>query len=277
MGMGPMPEGMINTPRLRHSALLVFACAIMAATAACSSSSATEPAATADAADAPPGVLPPILDGGGGIPDAPNGVDFCPKGACNYQSQAGCDTEAGAPTACQPFPAGDAGIQPTCGTAGSKSANEACSSWIDCAPGFLCTAGKCLRLCCGGDYTACPNGEHCFSSLLIQVGDAGVASGVMVCQPVGTCDVLTGKTCPAGQACHIVDPTGAVACIDEGTGKVGQDCPCAAGFTCVGKKCTRLCRAIEGGGDPWCPIEEGRCVHFDRDPPGVGECNPTAS
>lgn len=273
MGMGLLPQGMSRPLLVRGSWILGFACAIVATTSACTSSNASDPVPTIDAADAPPGVLPPILDGGGGIPDAPNGVDFCPKGACNYQSQTGCASEAGA--ACQPFPASDGGIQPTCGTAGTKTAGQPCASWTECEPGLLCTAGSCMRMCCGDDYTACPSGEHCFGSLLIQVGDAAVSSGAMVCLPAGTCDVLTGKTCPAGQACHIVDPTGAVACIEEGKGKAGEDCPCTVGFTCVAKKCRRLCLAVEGGGEPWCPIEEGRCVHYDRDPPNVGECAPT--
>jgi hypothetical protein len=107
-----------------------------------------------------------------------------------------------------------------------------------------------------------------------MVGDAAVKSGAMVCMPVGGCDVLATGTCPSGQACTIVDPTGAVACLPEGKGTVGQDCPCVAGFLCVADACRRLCRAVEGGGEPSCPTMEGRCVHFDRDPPGVGECTP---
>jgi hypothetical protein len=277
MSMALLPKGMSRPLLVRGSWVLGLAGAMLATSAACTSSDANALAQTTDAADAPPGVLPPILDGGGGIPDAPNGASFCPTGACNYQSQTGCATEAGALLGCQPFPSGDAGILPTCATAGTKTANQSCTSWIECEPGLLCTAGSCLRMCCGDDYSACPEGESCFGSLLIQVGDAGVASGAMVCLAVGTCDVLTGKTCPTGQACHIVDPTGAVACVEEGMGKAGEDCPCASGFTCVAETCRRLCLAVEGGGYPWCPVEEGRCVHFDRDPPNVGECAPLAS
>jgi hypothetical protein len=29
---------------------------------------------------------------------------------------------------------------------------------------------------------------------------------------------------------------------------------------------------VEGGGEPACKEGEGICVHFNRDPPGVGEC-----
>jgi hypothetical protein len=214
----------------------------------------------------------PVLEGGGGIPDSPNGPSLCPVGECNYQSQTGCASDAG--NACQPYPH-DGGVAPTCAPAGAGVAGQACASWLDCLPGLLCAAGKCRRICCGGDYTACPPGEHCYSPLLVLVGDAAVASGAMLCMPAGSCDVFSGKPCPAGQACHIVDPTGAVACVPDGTGKAGDPCPCASGLTCVGDQCRRLCRAIAGGGEPYCSLDEV-CVHYDRDPDGVGECCPYA-
>jgi len=263
-----MGSGMV---RLRGS----FA-GVVGAVAALCLSSACGPAQDSLAASADASIeggRAPILDGGGGIPDAPNGTSLCPQGACNYQSQEGCAIDASAPTACQPYPHDD-GVAPTCGPAGAGSLGQSCASWVDCAPGLLCAGGKCRRMCCGGDYTACPAGEHCFSPLLVLVGDAAVSSGAMLCMPSANCDVFTGKPCPAGQACHIVDATGAVACVPEGSGQSGEPCPCSAGFTCVGEQCRRLCLAVEQGGDPWCAPEEGTCVHYDRDPPGVGECDP---
>lgn len=236
-----------------------------------------EPPTQPDAQTGADGVaLPPLLDGGGGIPEAPYGPDYCPSGSCNYQSQQGCNADAGSGQACQPIPNQDGGVSPACARAGSKGSGSACSSWVDCAPGLLCVTFTCRTLCCGADYTTCPAGEHCFTKLDVQVGDAAVPSGAMVCMPAGNCDVLEPSSCPQGQACHIVDPTGAAACILDGTGKSGQACPCAVGFTCVAQSCRKLCRAVPGGGEPSCSIEEGRCVHFDRDPPGVGECAPVS-
>ena len=231
-----------------------------------SSTSAPQPDATSG--------LPPILDGGGGIPDAPNGPSLCPTGECNYQTQVGCSVEGGTPKACQPYPNGEGSVQPTCATAGSRLEGEDCTSWTDCSAGLLCVADKCRALCCGGDYTACQQGEHCFSTIQVLVGDAGVSSGAMICSPVGGCDPLDGGPCPSGQACHIIDSTGAVACTPEATGQANQPCPCAAGFVCIVSGCRRLCKAVEGGGDPACPEAEGQCIHYDRDPEGVGECVP---
>lgn len=216
----------------------------------------------------------PILDAGGGIPEAPNGATLCPVGACNYQTQGGCAQDAAAPVACHPYP-NAGGVAPTCAPAGILGEGEACSSWLDCSPGLLCVGSSCRRLCCGGDYTACPDGQHCFSAVLVLVGDAAIASGAMVCLAVGGCDVFSGQPCPQGRSCHIVDPTGAVACVPSGHGQSGDPCPCAAGFACIAERCRRLCRAVEGGGDPFCAASEGRCVHYDRDPPGVGECDPS--
>jgi hypothetical protein len=31
---------------------------------------------------------------------------------------------------------------------------------------------------------------------------------------------------------------------------------------------------VEGGGEPFCQEGEGICVHYNRDPQGVGECTP---
>ena len=100
----------------------------------------------------------------------------------------------------------------------------------------------------------------------------------MLCYPVNDCDALDPGGCPKqGETCQIVDATGATACFPEGSGGVGEPCPCKGGFTCVvtkdkGTICRRLCKAVVGGGEPYCPSEEGICTHFTRDPPGVGEC-----
>jgi hypothetical protein len=95
---------------------------------------------------------------------------------------------------------------------------------------------------------------------------------------VGTCDVLDPNACAdePGRSCQLVDPTGNVACAPEGTAAIGAGCSekvaCVKGATCVGGKCRRLCKAELGLPEPPCPPEEGVCVHYERDPDGVGEC-----
>jgi hypothetical protein len=106
---------------------------------------------------------------------------------------------------------------------------------------------------------------------------------VDLCFPVNTCDPLDPASCAneAGRECKVVDPTGAVACAPKSEADVGESCAppnvCKQGSTCIvgpsGGVCRRLCRAEECG-EPACSPGEGACVHFDRNPPGVGECTP---
>ena len=102
----------------------------------------------------------------------------------------------------------------------------------------------------------------------------------MLCYPVNTCDALHPASCAEpGTSCQIADPTGVTACLADGSGTAGSPCPCKGGFTCVqqtGKApvCVRLCKAVPGGGSPYCQAGEGICTHYARDPAGVGECQP---
>lgn len=241
----------------------------------CSSSNDTSPGGSDAGSDAggSPGV---ILDGGGEISPPPNGESLCPQGACNYQTQQGC----GATEACRPAVGANNQLSPACQSAGQGKSGDSCQDWTECAHGYLCAGGECHKLCCGGDWTACPSGESCIRRLLVQVGSQNVDSGASLCFPVNNCDVLDATSCQGqqGRSCQIVDPTGNVACAPEGQGSVGDACSetvhCSAGFSCVAHTCRRLCRAVAGGGDPSCPAGEGTCIHYNRDPAGVGECTP---
>jgi hypothetical protein len=218
-----------------------------------------------------------ILDGGGIVPPPPDGAALCPAGACNYQTGEGC---TGA-TSCEPSEATDGAVSPVCQAAGTVAAGGACSSnRVDCEPGTFCIEGTCHKLCCGagvfGDYRVCPSGQHCLRPLAVGgANGSAILTGAYLCYPVNQCDALDPATgCASGTACQLADPTGATACIPEGTGMPGDPCPCKGGFTCVGNGCRRLCRAVADGGTPGCPQEEGVCVHFNRDPDEVGECTP---
>lgn len=228
------------------------------------------------------------LDGGGGVEKPPDGASLCAAGPCNYQTQVSCMDNG---TACRPqVPAGATTVFPGCEPAGEGVANEACKVSADCAIGYMCvqettTVSKCRKMCCGGDWSACDSGESCIRQLAVKLADATVVSAVDLCFPVGTCDVFDPTSCAnePGRECKIVDPTGAVACAPKSTAKLGDPCGppnvCAQGFTCVGsitRTCRRLCRAVLCG-EPACPAEEGTCVHFDRNPPGVGECTTTGT
>lgn len=213
----------------------------------------------------------PVIDGGGTVPDPPDGANACPQGACNYQSGAPCTGG----DACLPAVVGSS-VAPTCQGAGDTPLGAACTAFAACEPGALCVAGRCRKLCCGGDWSACPTGESCYRALEVRVANVPQASGAEVCYPVDDCDPFGANTCPAGQACGVVDPVGHVGCISVGTGEQGDPCsadePCSARHVCAGGECRKLCHAVVGDGSP-CTAYEA-CVFTAQDPPGLGQCVP---
>jgi hypothetical protein len=227
-----------------------------------------------------------ILDGKGGIPLPPDGASLCPAGACNYQSQDGCPADQG----CRPYYAGaTTPLTPQCEATGAGRSGDTCTASTQCARGYLCAADPtgsktCHKQCCGGDWSACDAGESCIREYKIQFPDGHTEAAGDLCFPVNNCDPLDPASCAnePNRECKIADPTGNVACSPKSAAQLGESCAppnvCAQGLTCVGKPavgefCRRLCRALECG-EPSCEPSEGSCVHFDRDPPGVGECTP---
>ncbi len=246
--------------------------------AACSGTNGSTDGSGASSTGGSSGGVPVNLDGGGVPATPPDGVAACPKGTCNYQADTGC---SGAMSSCLPT-LSEGSVVPACQTPGTVPSGGTCVAPTDCVAGHLCVQGTCKKLCCGGDWTGCDSpSEHCLLTLE-YASDAGILNtGVMLCAPVDGCDALTPSSCTqAGASCQIADPTGATACVPEGTGSAGQPCPCKGGFTCVTPAgtttsvCVRLCKAVVGGGAPYCQSNEGICTHYTRDPPGVGECQP---
>jgi hypothetical protein len=231
-------------------------------------------------------------------PDPPDGAATCATDLCNYQTQDGCADEL----ACRPsFPAGSTTVTPVCEAFGAGQTDDPCETSLDCAKGYLCVqlsaasedgttpaVSRCYRQCCSGDWTACDQGTSCIRQFNVQFSDQHVEHPLDLCMPTGTCDLFDPDSCandpaPPARECKIVDPTGAVGCMPKSSRKLGDTCSietngCAQGFTCVldadssvDGHCRRLCRA-EVCGEPHCPSQEGTCVHFNRDPEGVGEC-----
>jgi len=210
------------------------------------------------------------------VPGPPDGVAACPSGACNYQAQTGC----AAGLACRPQFSGAAPtVTPGCEMAGDGQSGASCDTNSQCAIGYFCVGKQCRKQCCGGDWSVCPAGEHCFRALEVIAGGQHVDSGLELCSAVDNCDPLDPAPCPGDphNECKIVDATGAVACTPLSQAQEGDDCGkpdvCAAGLTCVAGACRKLCRA-EPCGEPSCTAAEGSCVRFNRDPAGVGECTP---
>ncbi len=233
-------------------------------------------------------VNPPSIDAGceaATLPDGPdasddagappNGEQLCPTGACNYQTQSGCSVG----TACRPqFSASSTAVAPGCEPAGAGKSGAVCASGADCAAGFYCAEKACRKQCCGSDSSVCDAGDVCFRSLEVDAAGQVEPSGMSLCFPTGNCDVLDASSCGAGQACAVVDSAGRVACIDAaGAAGLGEACSsaraCAAGASCVGGACRPFCRALACG-QITCTADQGACIHFSRDPAGVGECTP---
>lgn len=231
------------------------------------------------AVDAGPDVVVVVLDGGGAPATPPDGASLCPQGGiCNYQTGAGCPADH---PSCIPLSDAASDPAPGCTVAGPGANGAACALASDCAAGFLCANAACRKLCCGGDWTGCSSpSEHCLEHLVYSSPIVGTKdTKAMLCMPVNTCDALVPSSCTQpGTTCQLADPTGATACLFEGQGAAGEACPCKGGFACIvgdkGGECRRLCKAVEGGGEPYCQSGEGICTHFTRDPSGVGECTP---
>ena len=227
-----------------------------------------------------------VPNGKGGILPPPDGAAACPLGDCNYQTQAGCPDDQ----ACRPYyPTGATTVIPKCEASGAGHSGDACKVSTDCARGYLCLKDEqgvmaCRKQCCGEDWSACDPGESCIRQFVVQFADGHREQSGDFCIPVNNCDPLDPSSCSeqGARECKIADPTGAVACSPKGTAKLGESCAppavCGQGLTCLGRAstgyfCRQLCRA-EACGKPDCSVAGGDCIHFDRDPPGVGECTP---
>ena len=244
------------------------------------SSATGETTSSSGGLDAGPDVVEVVLDGGGAPATPPDGASLCPQGGiCNYQTGAGCPADH---PSCIPISDANGGVAPSCLAAGAGTSGAACVQVSDCAAGFACINAVCHKLCCGGDWTGCPGAnEHCIQRLVYSNPGSGGATDTkaMLCYPINTCDALVPSGCAQpGTTCQLADPTGVTACLPEGQGGSGEACPCKGGFACIvgenGGECRRLCKAVEGGGEPYCQSGEGICVHYTRDPSGVGECTP---
>lgn len=236
------------------------------------------------------------------LPAAPDGASLCPPGICNYQTQKGCSVgETCAPHVDTNVTTQVKTVIPACRLAGQRAKGEPCSDTStsaaeQCGPGLICAEKTCHRPCCGRDWSACDPGESCIHQANIALDKTTTEyTGADLCFAVGTCNVLDLEACKAqGQTCRIADPVADVACMPPSALVAGDVCdndkPCGAGLHCVEdasgaadkspmcsgtNPCT--CRHLCPWGDcniNTCSLNEGVCVHFNRDPLGVGECTP---
>jgi hypothetical protein len=248
----------------------------------CGTASTTAPSP----GDRSPSECDPVYFGAGGPPPVPpDGASLCDDGVCNYQTQAGC---AATETCSLRLEPGGQDISPICRPAGAMPKGSACdpsATALDkrCGKGLFCSTTGCRKLCCGGDWTACDPGESCIRQLVIEVAGAEVPAGADLCLPVNNCNPLDPEACAAeGRVCRIADPTGNVACMPPSNLGVGD--PCDQATQCGPRlHCTRPSVGAQGTCHHLCAFgpcvpdtcgDEGTCVHFPRDPDGIGECVP---
>jgi hypothetical protein len=186
--------------------------------------------------------------------------------------------------ACQLQPAGGNAVERACVPAGVRGVDEACTSSLDCAPGLGCVgsvrSGRCLPYCCGIDGDPCETGYFCAERHLRspELGDAD-GPAVPVCDRAENCSLgepanCTGEhcVCAAGTACTVVRPDGTTACMPEGRGGAGDQCPCKWGYHCSQATTPATCvKTCELNIPDSCGIS-GLCQSAPLLPEGWGTC-----
>jgi hypothetical protein len=214
------------------------------------------------------------MDGGVAPPIDPPGVPEDPG------------TPRGEPFACQVV--SDSNKQPThqCLRTGPGTHGAPCTSVNDCQAGLACVgkvgAGQCLPYCC--DPVGHPCGDpkdggkrstFCGEGLLLEPNGVAVLL-VPVCVPGDSCQLgepypCTGPDCvcsPEKGSCTVVKPDGTTACVKPGAGKIGDHCPCAAGYYCSAQnQCVKMCATSD-----YATCAPGKCQATAGFPEGWGIC-----
>lgn len=152
--------------------------------------------------------------------------------------------------------------EPLCQAGGIGMSGAACTTYSDCASGFMCvgaagsTPGTCVKLCCDLNSSAgCPAGASC--SITLTYG-SGTPTGAGLCHAPANCSIF-GTDCPSGEACTPFGGDGTTDCSEPGTLTAGQAChyanDCVPGFGCVGPSGSSVCRKLcntDAGGVPAC-------------------------
>jgi hypothetical protein len=187
---------------------------------------------------------------------APDGGAYDPEGGYG-EASLGCHVV--------PADAGDE-VTPACLPVGPGIEGSLCRHSTDCAPGNECVgAGVCRHYCCSGNH-ACgadlPDAEA--GAMQWQFCDIQPALEtqllVPVCVPLRPCRLLNdvgdtsgdAGTCAPSETCAVAwTENGATSCVPVGDAHVGENCEtrhCAAGLTCLGGQCRKLCHLSHDGG-----------------------------
>lgn len=173
----------------------------------------------------------------------------------------------------------------SCSRAGPGGDNAPCLTSNDCQAGFGCvgdqTTGLCQKYCCQ-DANDCKAGTYCAERPMrdATINEKGVSDRttllIPVCVQAENCDLSAPYpcpkgsecACPSGTACVVVRSDGTTTCAKPGSGKVGDDCPCAWGHVCSAatNKCLLLCDTQDSA------CGDGKCQSASQLPDGWGVC-----
>lgn len=222
--------------------------------------------------------------------DVPSG-DLGPVGACleGASPQLQCNPitleTCGATRTCVLSGDTSGGFSSRCGSPGAVPRGRACTLASQCARGLTCYSGQCVKFCCPGDDRTCTDTD--------AGGNPGMICGLNLtrynlgqCVPSG-CDptAVTNNGCQDDAPyCAFVVSRGTTQCFGynlasprmEGEG-CGRNNDCSAGYGCVGRTgtmvCRRLCR-VEDPSNP-CPSLHS-CVQntVEAGNPATGYCQP---
>jgi len=212
---------------------------------------------------------------------APSGkssfTELCGGGCMTDESAIGCtipmSPDSNPVVSCQIVPT-EAGASAQCLPAGTSGVGEPCTRTADCGAGLGCvlagsSVGSCRAYCCG-DVEACEKDSYCAPVPIVEDTFVDMPPVVPACIPASGCTVLDDASCPESLTCTLVRLDGTTSCVTPGAGKLGDPCPCDAGFVCANAlgKCLALCHV--GGAD--CPADmfcQGGAKSF---PDGIGVC-----
>lgn len=212
------------------------------------------------------------VDGGTGIDSGPS-PSMCPPGACNVETNAGCDATMG--EGCYWGRDPDTGeTSAMCVAAGGGAAGSPCEFVNSCREGHLCFEGICRPVCCGSD-ASCSVGDICLRTTLPD----GTPGMLGACATPSGCDVVQQTGCDGSTACYVVSGDGSALCIaapDPGV-PTGGSCAalneCVPGNVCLGDPgvCRRACNPMAATSE--CP-GGFRCANVGGWPATLGGCVP---
>jgi hypothetical protein len=211
------------------------------------------------------------------------GYAAAPSGAGAADASSTDADEAIEPFACRIQRSGAERVR-ECAPSGSGAVDAPCVSSADCRPGLACvgedSAGRCRPLCCNMP-AACATGTYCAERPLRDEASSANASeplNVPVCVPADDCSLADPFPCPvdreckcqADLACMLVGSDGTTSCIEPGTGKAGESCPCAWGHVCsqATGTCLKLCATTAQNAE----CGSGKCLAATQLPVGWGVC-----